>query len=293
MYRCCNIKYFCRLLVLDAVIFTVFAAAFAVGRIMIRVAAGERDEMSIRLPVIMYHSVCDKPPSEYVLTPQQLEDDLRYLRENGYTAVSAQQLVDYTRGRGELPEKSVMITLDDGFYNNLSEVLPLLEKYDMRAVVSVVGSYTDKDAPLDPHIPVYSYLTWEDVNELISSGRVEIGSHTYDMHGLGSSRRGCSIADGESEEDYRRALNSDLSQLQHEMYAHTGCVPFVFAYPFGAVSRESLPVIRENGFLMTLTCREKANTITRDPQCLFGIGRFNRSGMYTTAEYMRMIFEEE
>jgi len=279
--------------VLDAVIFTVFAAAFAVGRIMIRVAAGERDEMSIRLPVIMYHSVCDKPPSEYVVTPKQLEDDLRYLRENGYTAVSAQQLVDYTRGRGELPEKSVMITLDDGFYNNLSEVLPLLEKYDMCAVVSVVGSYTDKDAPLDPHIPVYSYLTWDDINELISSGRVEIGSHTYDMHGLGSSRRGCSIADGESEEDYRRALNSDLSQLQHEMYAHTGCVPFVFAYPFGAVSRESLPVIRENGFLMTLTCREKANTITRDPQCLFGIGRFNRSGMYTTAEYMRMIFEEE
>jgi transcriptional regulator with XRE-family HTH domain len=55
----------------------------------------------------------------------------------------------------------------------------------------------------------------------------------------------------------------------------------------------SLPVIRENGLLMTLTCREKANTITRDPQCLFGIGRFNRSGMYTTAEYMQMIFEEE
>ena len=113
------------------------------------------------------------------------------------------------------------------------------------------------------------------------------------MHGLGSGRRGCSIADGESEEDYRRELNGDLSQLQHEMYAHTGYVPFVFAYPFGAVSRESLPVIRENGFLMTLTCREKANTITRDPQCLFGIGRFNRSGMYTTAEYMRMILEEE
>lgn len=293
MYRCCNIKHFCRLLVLDAVIFTVFAAAFAVGRIMIRVAAGERDEMSIRLPVIMYHSVCDKPPSEYVVTPKQLEDDLRYLHDNGYTAVSAQQLVDYTRGRGELPEKSVMITLDDGFYNNLSEVLPLLEKYDMRAVVSVVGSYTDKDAPLDPHIPVYSYLTWDDLNELISSGRVEIGSHTYDMHGLGSGRRGCSMAEGESEEDYRRALNSDLSRLQNEMYAHTGCVPFVFAYPFGAVSRESLPVIRENGFLMTLTCREKANTITRDPQCLFGIGRFNRSGMYTTAEYMQMIFEEE
>ena len=76
MYRCCNIKHFCRLLVLDAVIFTVFAAAFAVGRIMIRVAAGERDEMSIRLPVIMYHSGCDKPPSEYVVTPKQLEDDL-------------------------------------------------------------------------------------------------------------------------------------------------------------------------------------------------------------------------
>ena len=65
----------------------------------------------------------------------------------------------------------------------------------------------------------------------------------------------------------------------------------VFTYPFGAVSRESLPVIRENGFLMTLTCREKENYITRDPDCLYGIGRFNRSGLTSTEEYMRKITE--
>ena len=66
----------------------------------------------------------------------------------------------------------------------------------------------------------------------------------------------------------------------------------MFTYPFGAVSRESLPVIRENGFLMTLTCRERANLITRDPDCLYGIGRFNRSGLTTTETFMRRITQE-
>ena len=54
--------------------------------------------------------------------------------------------------------------------------------------------------------------------------------------------------------------------------------------------RESLPVIRECGFLMTLTCGEQMNYITREPDCLYGIGRYNRSGLYSTDEYMAKLF---
>ncbi|MCM1132680.1 MAG: polysaccharide deacetylase family protein [Ruminococcus flavefaciens] len=290
MYKCYNIKRFLNLLIIDAVIFSICSVFFFVGKIFL--SSAQDNENAVFLPVIMYHSVYGDTPEEYIVTPQQLESDLQWLSANGYSTVTAEDVINYTRSKANLPEKCVMITLDDGFYNNLSVLVPLLEKYDMTAVVSVVGSYTDNNAVLDPHNPKYSYLTWDDITELQNSGRIELGNHTYNMHSLQGERVGCGISDGETEADYRKKLGDDIAQLQNGFIENIGTAPVVFAYPFGKVSRESLPVIRENGFLMTLTCRELPNYITRDPDCLYGIGRYNRSGLYSTEEYMAKLLAE-
>lgn len=290
MYKCYTMKRFLNLVMIDAVIFSICYVFFFLGKTFL--SSAQDKEKAVFLPVIMYHSICGDTPKDYIVTPQQLESDLYWLKNNGYSTVTAEQVIDYTKGIGNLPEKCVMITLDDGFYNNLSVLVPLLEKYDMTAVVSVVGSYTDNDAVKDPHNPDYSYLTWEDIAELYQSGRVELGNHTYNMHSLNGERTGCGMADFESETDYRKKLNEDISHLQNSFRENLNFEPVVFTYPFGKVSRESLPVIRENGFLMTLTCRELPNYITREPKCLYGIGRYNRSGLYSTEEYMKKLFSE-
>lgn len=285
MYHCYSPRRFLRLLLLDSIIFSICAACFLIGRTLLAVSLPDDP---VTLYAIMYHSVGGNTPSQYTVTPEQLESDLRWLSLHGYTSVSAQQLCLYTQNKGDLPEKPVLITLDDGFYNNLSILLPLLEKYDMRAVVSVVGSYSQYNAAADPHNDLYSYLTWEDISELVKSGRVEIGNHTWDMHTL-SARRGCLPMEGESAEEFCAALREDIYALQYALHDNTGIMPFVFTYPFGSVSRQSIPVLRECGFLMTLTCRELPNTITRDTNCLYNIGRYNRSGLMSTEEFMSKI----
>lgn len=292
MYECYNLKRFIRLLMLDAIIFGLCLIFFFIGKRIILTFADNSGEERVFLPVIMYHSIAETSPGKYVVTPEQVESDLKYLKDNGYTSVTAQQLVDYTNGCGELPEKPVLITLDDGFYNNLYYLLPLLEKYDMYAIVSVVGAYTDNNAVADPHVPGYSYLTWEDINQLLESGRFEIGNHTYDMHSSDNGRKGCSKNSGETCEEYSRLLNEDISLLQSEMLENTGTLPFVFAYPYSYISQESLPVLHENGFLMTLNCYERPNYIIRDPECLYGINRYNRSGAYSTEEFMSLALSE-
>ncbi|MDE6833673.1 MAG: polysaccharide deacetylase family protein [Ruminococcus sp.] len=285
MYECRSLKRFLSLLLLDAVVFSICAMFFFAGRNFFSSSA----DSGIFLPVIMYHSVYGDTPEEYIVTPEQFENDLLWLAENGYTSVTAQQLTDYVNNIGNLPEKPVMITLDDGCYNNLSEVLPILEKYDMNAIVSVVGQYTDVTAVNDPHIPAYSYLTWEDIEKLTDSGHVEIGNHTYNMHSFRGERQGCAKNQNESESTYMELLNNDLSRLQNEIHQHTGKLPIVFAYPFGFRSPEAMPLIRELGFTITLTCTEKPNYITHDPDCLYGLNRYNRSGLYSTGEYMQLI----
>ena len=292
MYLCCNFRRFMWLLMLDALIFALCSGFFFIGKALLFSSAGESKDDAVFLPVIMYHSVYDGPVQEYIVTPQQFENDLKWLKANGYSSVTAQQLAEYACGSGELPDKPVLITLDDGFYNNLSAVLPLLEKYDMQAIVSVVGKYTDDYAAADPHAERYSYLTWEDISELIDSGRVEIGCHTYDMHSLYSGRKGCSKLSSETEEEYAQQLQNDIGLVQAEIKEHTGILPIVFAYPFGCKSGESVPVLRRNGFLITLLCREAPNYITRSPDSLYDLFRYNRSGLYSTEEFMEKVMQQ-
>ena len=95
------------------------------------------------VPILMYHSVGynNRVQSQYLLSPEVFEQDLIWLRNAGYTAVFVSDLVAYAEGRGDLPEKPIVLTLDDGYLNNLIYVLPLLEKYQTKAVISVVGSF--------------------------------------------------------------------------------------------------------------------------------------------------------
>ncbi len=281
MYRCFSGRRLLFLLSVDVLLVALWLVSSAVGK---AVFTDKVPPEGIFLPVVMYHSISPQPHGDYQITPEAFAQDLQYLQENGYETVSIEQLHAYTEGTGTLPEHPILLTFDDGFYNNLSTALPLLEQYDMCAVVSVVGYYTDVTAARDPHSERYSYLTWEDIRTLQASGRIEIGSHTYDLHS-NDERAGCSILYGEDEEAYADMLRKDVGLLQTRMRNETGTTPTVFAYPYGFVCRESVPVLRELGFVCTLTCYEKPNYITRDPDCLFGLFRYNRSPDYTTEAF--------
>ena len=96
-----------------------------------------------QVPIIMYHSLLAKNTNEWNIFPEAFEKDLRYLSENGYTAVFISDLIDYVNEGKPLPEKPIVLTFDDGYYNNYSQGMPLLEQYDMKMVLSVIGSSSD------------------------------------------------------------------------------------------------------------------------------------------------------
>ena len=252
-----------------------------------REASEPPGEEPVAVPILMYHSVCrnDRVDSEYYLTPEKFESDLKYLKDNGYTAVFISELAGYAEGRGALPEKPVALTFDDGYYNWLTDVLPLLERYDMKGTFNVVGEYVEKEETAEVRSPAYSYLTWEEIAALRESGLVEIGSHTWEMHTLGA-RRGCKKMKGESVAHYETALTNDLARLNDALQTNCGFTPTAFAYPYGEISREAVPVLRALGFRAALTCDERINKLVRDPALLFSLGRINRASHYSTAAFM-------
>ena len=161
----------------------------------------------------------------------------------------------------------------------------------MQAVISLVGYYTDVTAEKDPHAENYSYLTWEDVEALQKSGRIEIGNHTYNLHS-NQERAGCSIRYGEDENAYTQMLKADLEKFQNRMQEKTGLTTKIFAYPYGFVCRESIPVLKELGYICTLICREEGNYITENPECLYGLSRYNRNPEYSTEEFFSKVLQE-
>lgn len=265
-----------------------FILAICASALLSSCAKAEQAEAkldTVTLPVLMYHSILKDPSrtGEFVITPASLESDMKYLSDNGYTAVSAAMVSDFVKKGTPLPEKPIMLTFDDGHLNNLTYAAPLMEKYHMCCVINTVGAFTlGAEKEHDPN-PFYAYLTREDIRELIDGGRTEIGCHTYNMHTIGA-RKGASRMKGETEEAYIQAFTADTERWQELM---TDIPSRVYAYPFGFFSEEGFSTLTEHGFDIVLTCTERMNELSYSPDTeLIVLDRFNRSGLLTTEEFM-------
>lgn len=266
--------------------------ALALGLTLLAAVPAARSAMGpagqgIKVPILMYHSVLKDPKmaGRYVVSPDTLEQDMRFLQQNGYTTVFVQDLVDYVYEGKALPEKPVVLTLDDGYLNNLTYVLPLLEKYEMKATISVVGKYTERFSQEMDEKPSYSHLTFDEIAQLYGSGRVEIGVHSYNLHSQ-EKRKGAAKRKGESTGEYQTMFRQDTKKAL-ELLGQSGVSTVVYTYPYGAITDDSEPVLKEMGFKASLSCYEKENYLTQDPGCLWQMGRFNRPSGQSTETFMK------
>ena len=231
--------------------------------------------------------------NNYVISPKLFEQDLKYLKKHGYTSILMSDLIAYVENGTPLPKKPILITFDDGYYNNYLYAFPLLKKYQMKAVISIIGKETDKNSRSGGGHATYSCLTWEQVQEMAASGLVEIQNHSYNGHKNTGRRNGVKRKSGESRQEYNTFLEKDLSKLQKKIQDATGTAPSTFTYPFGAVSRSSLKTVKELGFKASLGCEEGINTITKgDPDCLYFLKRYLRTPEKSSANFFRTLEKE-
>lgn len=183
------------------------------------------------LPVLMYHHVVPdgEKCNDVTITVGRLEQDFRWLNENGYRTVLPRELA-----AGEpLPEKAVLITFDDGYRSNYELAYPLLQKYQAKAVIAIMVYMQDRGAS--------SFLSWDMCREMADSGLVEIGSHGYAIHNL-DERNGMSVPGqangverrtGESDADFKLRVLDDLQKSYDLIADEIGTAPTYFAYPYG------------------------------------------------------------
>lgn len=233
---------------------------------------------STPLLIVMYHNVLKDTSKcgKYTITPNLFEQDVQYLIKQGYTFVGCNDIIDSVHNGYPIPEKPVIITFDDGYYNNYTYIYPILQKYQIKAVISPIAIETEKFSLSPDPNPAYSTITWDNIKEMCDSGYVEVQNHSYNMHRISKDSRGCAALPGESRQKYMDRLCNDLAKAHNLIVANTGYTPQCMVYPFGMVSRGATEAVQKLGYKMSLSCTEGISYITNDKNCLFMLKRNNR-----------------
>lgn len=166
------------------------------------------------VPVLMYHAVSDDTwgLEGLFLSPADMQDHLQFFAENGYQTIFFSDLAhleDY--------DKPILLTFDDGYDNNYSELFPILQEFGAKATIFVVTNSVDNNT---------TTMTSAQIKELADSGIVDIQSHTVHHLELASL----------SEEDQRW----EMKESQLMLARITGRIPYVLSYPAGKHNETTL-----------------------------------------------------
>lgn len=196
-----------------------------------------------KLPVLMYHHVVEdgQECNDMTVTVSRLREDLQWLRDSGYTTVLPRELA----AGDPLPEKPVLITFDDGYRSNYNLAFPIFQEFEAKMVISVMVYMQDNAAS--------DFITWAMCREMIDSGLIEIGSHTYLLHNL-NERGGSFDPEGvngvqrkpdETAEAFQTRVLDDIQRSYDLIAEKLEVSPTFFAYPFGLTEPDADGLIRE------------------------------------------------
>jgi len=190
----------------------------------------------------MYHYISEPPADADVyrrdlsLAPENLKEQLAYLKREGYASITLNQLVYHLTLGQPLPPKPVILTFDDGYRDNYVNAFPLLKRYGFVATFFLVTG------PIDDGNP--TYMSWDMVREMSDAG-MDMQPHSHRHFDL----RGRS----------REFLESEILTSRKAIELHTGQPARFFAYPSGSYDRAVIAFLKSNDFWAAVTTVQGAS----------------------------------
>ena len=211
------------------------------------------------VPILLYHGVISDPDWKPDGVNIRLEDFKRQMFElkvAGYETISTKDFLDYLAGKKDLPEKSFLLTFDDGRQDSFYPVDPILRVLGYKAVMNVITGRSFAENNEWNHF----HLTGEELKKMVESGRWEMESHTQNGHDFvkidASGKQGHFLSNKvwlkyegrlETDEEYEKRIRADLAGAKKDLEKKLNVKVLFFAYPFGAfgTASENFPASRE------------------------------------------------
>ncbi|MYL33861.1 polysaccharide deacetylase family protein [Pontibacillus yanchengensis] len=204
------------------------------------------------ITVLMYHRVLDDQDVDVVhlddkgdlyktiVLKSEFEKQMKYLKEMGFVTITLEEFTLFMKGDINLPQKSILLTFDDGFKDNYEEVYPVLKAHDFTAINFIVtGLVTEKNQRYQAE--KLQYFSVSDIQQ--SCEVFEFQSHTYNFHKRKGPRKSYLVIKPEGE--IKTDLQTSLVNLNGSNKA--------FAYPYGDYNDTSVKVVDDLGFELAFT----------------------------------------
>jgi peptidoglycan/xylan/chitin deacetylase (PgdA/CDA1 family) len=178
--------------------------------------------------VLMYHSIAYEKNNKLRVPAENFDKQMKWLHDNGYTALTPDQLSECLSGKKVFPLKSVMITLDDGYGDNYGNMYPIIKKYGLHATVFMITSKIGADG----------FLSAAQLKEMSDSGYVSVESHTVTHPYL-------------SDLSYASQLR-ELTDSKNTLEGILGKKVEYLAYPTGKYNKNSIAAAQAAGYKLCL-----------------------------------------
>ena len=210
------------------------------------------------LPILLYHSVapdCDPRFAEWTVTPERFSEQMAFLAENGYQALTVRELVRQVFERqAPISPRTVVITFDDGFADFHRYAWPEMSRHGLTATVYIATGYVGATSTWLAHTGEADrpMMSWDQVTELDSAG-IECAAHG-DRH-LQLDTVSAAVA----AEDMKRS-KAALEQVIGPVDS--------FAYPHGYYTRRLQRQVADAGFSSACAVRDALSSSVDDPYAL-------------------------
>jgi peptidoglycan/xylan/chitin deacetylase (PgdA/CDA1 family) len=216
------------------------------------------------IPIFCYHHIREWEESDtederaYIVEPRDLEAQLKWLSEDGYTSVDTQQVYEYYAFGKPLPPKPIMLSFDDNDDNQYENAAPMLEKYGFKGVFFIMTVTIGQP----------NYMTEAQIKELSERGH-DVQPHTWDHH---------LVTGYETQEEWDKQIGWPKETLEKIVGKEA---PF-FAYPFGIYDAAAAEKIKSYGYKAAFRLRDLMDD-EADP--LFAIKRYIANGYWDLDQF--------
>jgi peptidoglycan/xylan/chitin deacetylase (PgdA/CDA1 family) len=190
---------------------------------------------NLRIPVLMYHRVTASIPAtpngrEFIVSPANFDAQMNWLQQHGYHPITQTTLFHALAQGGKLPDKPVVITVDDGYTDGVHAIL--------HGLVTRTRHWPAAFFVITGRIGRGQFLSWPDLHLLESAG-MDIGSHTVFHTPLALLTPA--------------QLRFELTRSRATLEAGLGHPVYWFAYPYGSVDAGAQAAVERAGYLLSYT----------------------------------------
>jgi peptidoglycan/xylan/chitin deacetylase (PgdA/CDA1 family) len=194
------------------------------------------------VPILCYHNLATQAKGRLVLAASAFEEQMRYLKKEGYRVVSLKEFVEFMSFKRQLPRKSLVLTFDDGYRSFREFAYPVLKELGFTATLFIYTDYVGAGR---------NAFSWDDLKAIAAEGfDVQAHSKTH-----GDLRR----APNETSEQFARRMQAELEQPLALFQQRIGSRPQYLAYPYGREDDDVVKKAKEYGYIAAFTVRRQGS----------------------------------